>query len=610
MLTVYYRKFLFIVSIAAVLVAKGALGCSQINEFVDINHAIQSSTYKVVLLCPFSVTHNADNDAFPLSIINDGIKLICAKSKVDDECVIEGDAKHFDIKANGVTVLGLNFKGSKDTAVSIHGVVGTSFIDCNFTENQKTVGNGGAIETQMNLNENVMVFGSSFDGNSAGSGGGIYGGGISIISSKFTNNSANETDGGAAFIGAGYIESSMFTLNNAMINGPAVYSNDHVCSMGLNHACHSFDYQENTCDGIFSTNERCTKFASSCEYSSATPTVMPSMEPSLGPSLSSKPSQEPSSAPTLSVSPSREPSMSPSAIFSERPSISMLPTNAPTHIPTTSQVPSSSPTSMPSSKPTLSTQPTVTCNMGAEQRSNMLMHMVLGTKSSGEENEVLDWLLFHDEYNLCPQADNVLQRYTAAIVSRELFPERTLNSDHECSWLGFVCNLKSQIIAIKHNGLSSDVPVELSLLEHLEEIIIQKGSMKGSLPINMFTVPSLKHIDLDKNELSGIIEVDGESSVQRLDINFNKFSGSIDFLTSFPNITEAHLDNNSFNGTIPASLGDLTNLHILTLHRNSLSGTMPESICNLRTNHNLKYLMADCDVVECHCCTHCTPYRK
>jgi Leucine-rich repeat (LRR) protein len=110
------------------------------------------------------------------------------------------------------------------------------------------------------------------------------------------------------------------------------------------------------------------------------------------------------------------------------------------------------------------------------------------------------------------------------------------------------------------DGLSSDVPVELSLLEHLEEIIIQKGSMKGSLPINMFTVPSLKHIDLDKNELSGIIEVDGESSVQRLDINFNKFSGSIDFLTSFPNITEAHLDNNSFNGTIPASLGDLTNL--------------------------------------------------
>lgn len=162
----------------------------------------------------------------------------------------------------------------------------------------------------MNLNENVMVFGSSFDGNSAGSGGGIYGGGISIISSKFTNNSANETDGGAAFIGTGYIGSSMFILNNAMINGPAVYSNDHVCSMGLNHACHSFDYQENTCDGIFSTNERCTKFASSCEYSSATPTVMPSMEPSLGPSHSSKPSREPSSAPTLSVSPSREPSMS------------------------------------------------------------------------------------------------------------------------------------------------------------------------------------------------------------------------------------------------------------------------------------------------------------
>ena len=102
--------------------------------------------------------------------------------------------------------------------------------------------------------------------------------------------------------------------------------------------------------------------------------------------------------------------------------------------------------------------------------------------------------------------------------------------------------------------------MEISLLENLEEIVFQKGSMQESIPSQIFRMPSLEHIDLDRNELSGTIEVNGESSVQKLDINFNNFTGSIDFLTSFPNITVAFLDNNNFDGTIPSSLGNLTNL--------------------------------------------------
>lgn len=98
------------------------------------------------------------------------------------------------------------------------------------------------------------------------------------------------------------------------------------------------------------------------------------------------------------------------------------------------------------------------------------------------------------------------------------------------------------------------------MLVELRHVLVKKGELVGTIPPTIFKLSSLKRLDLDKNEMSGIIQVDFESDLQRLDINFNKFSGSIDFLTSFPNITEAHLDNNNFSGEIPAALGQLKNL--------------------------------------------------
>lgn len=171
--------------------------------------------------------------------------------------------------------------------------------------------------------------------------------------------------------------------------------------------------------------------------------------------------------------------------------------------------------------------------------------------------------------------------------------------------------------------------------------------MTGSIPTAILEIPGIKQIDFDMNEMSGTIPVVNNTSLERLDINFNNLTGGVDFLQSFPNLVYAQLDNNEFTGTIPESLGTLTNLsklqiktscvvlplqpHVfhlltitskhlylwreteaLTLHGNSLTGSMPESICKLY-DHNLIYLMADCDgdkpKVSCPCCSHCNPYR-
>ena len=47
------------------------------------------------------------------------------------------------------------------------------------------------------------------------------------------------------------------------------------------------------------------------------------------------------------------------------------------------------------------------------------------------------------------------------------------------------------------------------------------------------------------------------------------------------NVTQLYLGNNHLNGTIPASLGSLTQLNMLLLQNNNLSGTLPDSLSSL-----------------------------
>lgn len=105
------------------------------------------------------------------------------------------------------------------------------------------------------------------------------------------------------------------------------------------------------------------------------------------------------------------------------------------------------------------------------------------------------------------------------------------------------------------------------------------------------------------------IDEDSESFLEKLNVNLNSFTGNIDFLSKLPYLTEARLDNNMFQGTIPIVIGQMVNLRVLTLHGNSLTGTMPDEICALRSDHELKTLEADCDgsnpKVACSCCTKC-----
>ena len=75
-----------------------------------------------------------------------------------------------------------------------------------------------------------------------------------------------------------------------------------------------------------------------------------------------------------------------------------------------------------------------------------------------------------------------------------------------------------------------------------------------------------------------------------LRLQSNSLIGSIPAeLGNLTNLTSLLLDNNTLTGSIPASLGNLTKLTDLFLNRNSLSGSIPSELGNL-TKLSVLYL--------------------
>lgn len=91
--------------------------------------------------------------------------------------------------------------------------------------------------------------------------------------------------------------------------------------------------------------------------------------------------------------------------------------------------------------------------------------------------------------------------------------------------------------------------------------MVQKGKIKH-VPKSILELPHLENFDVDKNRIQGLFPFNNNTNTAmlRLDINYNFFQGNLDFLSQLPNLIEAHLDNNIFEGTIPEEIGSMSNL--------------------------------------------------
>ncbi|KAK4363185.1 hypothetical protein RND71_018426 [Anisodus tanguticus] len=142
----------------------------------------------------------------------------------------------------------------------------------------------------------------------------------------------------------------------------------------------------------------------------------------------------------------------------------------------------------------------------------------------------------------------------------------------------FSCLPFLEFLDLSINDFSGTIPPEIGNLRSLTELDLIINSLYGSIPASLENLNNFSILYLFENQLSCSIPEEIEMGYLRLP----KVSYRLKY------------EENSLNGSIPTSWGNLNNLSILYLYDNHLSGSVPEEIGRLRSgrpevlemNHN------------------------
>jgi len=146
-------------------------------------------------------------------------------------------------------------------------------------------------------------------------------------------------------------------------------------------------------------------------------------------------------------------------------------------------------------------------------------------------------------------------------------------------------------LKLKGNSLSNAIPTTLGNLTRLEHLSLGTNHLTGQIPHDMFMrMPKLQGVSLYENRLSGEIPpylFNNTPSLTYIYFDTNSLSGQIppQMLLHLHNLTEIWLYNNSLSGQIPPYLFNNTPLERLFLQNNNLEGNVGflSTLSNCRT---------------------------
>jgi len=154
----------------------------------------------------------------------------------------------------------------------------------------------------------------------------------------------------------------------------------------------------------------------------------------------------------------------------------------------------------------------------------------------------------------------------------------------ECAWYGVTCDDQETTVTALHlayNGLTGDLPADLSGLPNLQELDLELNNLLGPIPPAVAGLSALDTLNLSWNQLSGSIpaEVGDLALLRDLLLEGNSLSGGLpDDLADLANLEHLYLSYNRIEGQVPGELGELRHLRDLFLDHNDMSGEIPPEI--------------------------------
>ncbi|CAL5016425.1 unnamed protein product [Urochloa decumbens] len=118
---------------------------------------------------------------------------------------------------------------------------------------------------------------------------------------------------------------------------------------------------------------------------------------------------------------------------------------------------------------------------------------------------------------------------------------------------------KLMALDLSQNGLSGPFPEEIRRCSMLQRFEVQDNGFTGELPGGLWSLPDLRVIRAHNNRFAGRLPEFPGGASSRLE--------------------QVQLDNNSFSGGVPRSIGTVRTLYRFSASLNDLNGSLPGNIC-------------------------------
>ncbi|KAF8028850.1 hypothetical protein BT93_E1500 [Corymbia citriodora subsp. variegata] len=127
-------------------------------------------------------------------------------------------------------------------------------------------------------------------------------------------------------------------------------------------------------------------------------------------------------------------------------------------------------------------------------------------------------------------------------------------------------------------------------VSHVISIVLKEQSLGGTLPPQLFRLPSLQNFNVTRNYLNGTIPKEwGSTKLRNISLLGNRLTGLIPKeLGNISTLLELVVEINQLSGPLPPELGHLSQLRVLHLTSNNFTGELPQRFAELTALQELR----------------------